>query len=115
MLTHDQLTQNVLADPAVSEAFSAMEPEFALWDELSRARKAAGLSQAQVIARMGLIGAKAPAEARLESALADGRHTPSVATLNCGRSLVPVNGRWESRARTLHEFVRIESNDSGER
>lgn len=34
MLTHDQLTQKMLADPAVSEAFSAMEPEFALLDEL---------------------------------------------------------------------------------
>jgi predicted transcriptional regulator len=78
MLTHDQLTQKMLTDPAVSEAFAAMEPEFALLDELLRARKAAGLSQAQVAA---LMGTKAPAVARLESALADGRHSPSVATL----------------------------------
>jgi len=59
MLTHDQLTQKMLADPAVREAHAAMAPEFALLDELLRARKEAGVSQAQVIARMGLMGTKA--------------------------------------------------------
>jgi len=53
MFTHDQLTQKMLADPAVGEAHAAMAPEFALLDELLRARKEAGLSQAQVAALMG--------------------------------------------------------------
>lgn len=59
MLTHDQLTQKMLADPAVREAHAAMAPESALLDKLLRARKEAGLSQAQVIACMGLMGTKA--------------------------------------------------------
>lgn len=78
MLTHDQLIERMLGNPAVQEAYQDMEPEFALLDDLLRARKEAGLSQAQVAA---LMGTKAPAVARLESALSSGKHSPSVATL----------------------------------
>ena len=42
------------------------------------ARKAAGLTQAQIAERMGT---KAPAVARLESSLASGKHSPSLDTL----------------------------------
>ena len=52
--------------------------------------QAAGLTQAQMAIRMGL---QASAAARLERALATGRHSPSIATLRkyvnpCGKSLV---------------------------
>lgn len=53
-------------------------PEFALYREVFKARKEAGLSQAQVAERMGT---KAPAVTRLESSLTTGKHSPSVATL----------------------------------
>jgi len=43
-----------------------------------RARQNAGLSQADIAARMGT---KAPAITRLESSLTSGRHSPSIATL----------------------------------
>ena len=63
---------------------------FALLDVLLKARHEAGLSQAQVAKRMGT---QAPAVARLERALATGKHSPSVATLRkyvsaCGKRLV---------------------------
>jgi len=52
--------------------------EFAILDEILAARKEAGLSQAQIAKRMGT---QAPAIARLESALATGKHSPSLNTL----------------------------------
>ena len=59
-------------------------------DALLKARQDAGLTQAQVAERMGT---QAPSVARLERALATGKHSPSVATLRryvkaCGRRLV---------------------------
>jgi transcriptional regulator with XRE-family HTH domain len=52
--------------------------EFAILDEILKARKAAGLSQAEVAKRMGT---QAPSVARLESSLASGKHSPSLSTL----------------------------------
>ena len=52
--------------------------EFAILDEILAARKEAGLSQAQIAKRMGT---QAPAIERLESALATGKHSPSLNTL----------------------------------
>jgi transcriptional regulator with XRE-family HTH domain len=52
--------------------------EGALLDLLLKARQEAGLTQAQVAERMGT---QAPAVARLERALATGRHSPSLTTL----------------------------------
>lgn len=57
---------------------------------LLKARQKAGLTQAQVAERMGT---QAPAVARLERALASGKHSPSIATLRkyvkaCGKRLV---------------------------
>jgi len=43
-----------------------------------RARKKAGLSQAQIAERMGT---KSPAITRLESSLSSGIHSPSLATI----------------------------------
>ncbi len=64
--------------------------EITLLDALLKARQEAGLTQGQVAARMGT---HAPAVARLERALASGKHSPSIATLRkyvkaCGKRLV---------------------------
>lgn len=61
-------------DPAYAAEYQAMEPEFALARELIRARAAAGMTQADVAARMGT---KQTVVARLES----GRTKPSTRTL----------------------------------
>lgn len=64
--------------------------ESELLDLLLKARREAGLSQAEVAKRMGT---QAPAIARLERALATGKHSPSLTTLRkyadaCGKRLV---------------------------
>ncbi len=64
--------------------------EGVLLDALLKARLAAGLTQADVAERMGT---QAPAVARLERALATGKHSPSIATVRkyvdaCGKKLV---------------------------
>lgn len=65
-----------LAHPAVAREYARIGPEFEFLDEILKARAAAGLTQADVAAR---IGTTQSAIARLESA--DTRHSPSVATL----------------------------------
>ena len=91
MRTHDQLVRKLMRRPAVRAEVERIEREEAtLLDALLKARQAAGLTQAQVAERMGT---QAPAVARLERALATGKHSPSVATLRkyvkaCGRRLV---------------------------
>lgn len=54
------------------------KPSTPLLRELLQPRQQAGLTQAEVAARMGT---KAPAVTRLEAALADSRHSPTIATL----------------------------------
>src|SRR5271168_961906 len=78
MLTHNQMVKKMLRQPAVKTAYDAQAEEFALLDELLRARQRAGLTQAEVAARMGT---KTPAVARLEAGGGSKRHSPSVATL----------------------------------
>lgn len=78
MLTHKQLVKRMLRKPGVQAEFKALEPEFALLDQLLKARARAGFSQAEVARRMGT---HAPAVARLEASLGSGRHSPSIATL----------------------------------
>ncbi len=91
MRTHDQLIKKLLRRPGVRTEVERIErDESALLDALLQARQAAGLTQSQVAARMGT---QAPAVARLERALASGRHSPSIATLRkyvkaCGKRLV---------------------------
>lgn len=68
-----------MQDPEFRAEYERLErEEFAILDEMLTARRAAGLSQAQVAERMGT---KAPAVARLESSLASGKHSPSIDTL----------------------------------
>jgi DNA-binding XRE family transcriptional regulator len=78
MLTHEQLVKRMLKDPAVKAEYDAQAEEFGLLDELLRARQRAGLTQAEVAARMGI---KTPAVARLEAVQKGQRNSPSVDTL----------------------------------
>ena len=91
MQTHDQLVKKLMRRPGVRKVVERIErEESALLDALLKARQDAGLTQAQVAERMGT---QAPSIARLERALATGKHSPSVATLRkyvktCGKRLV---------------------------
>jgi transcriptional regulator with XRE-family HTH domain len=77
-MTHKALVRKMLKQPAVKAEYDAQAEEFALLDELLTARRQAGLTQAEVAARMGT---KTPAVARLEAGGGSQRHSPSVATL----------------------------------
>ena len=91
MQTHNQLVKKMMRRPGVKVEVERIEREEGeLLDSLLKARHDAGLLQADVAARMGT---QAPAVARLERALATGKHSPSVATLRkyvdaCGKKLV---------------------------
>ena len=67
-----------LKKPGFRRAYEALSEEFAALDALLEARRAAGLTQAQVAARMGV---KQSALARIETSLGSRRHSPSLATL----------------------------------
>jgi DNA-binding XRE family transcriptional regulator len=78
------------ADPAFRAAYDALEDEFATLAALLAARKEAGLTQADVAARMGV---SQPVLARIESSLGNRKHSPSLETLRryagaCGKKLV---------------------------
>ena len=91
MKTHKQLVNSMMKRPGVKTEVERIEREEGmLLDALLKARHKAGLSQAQVAQRMGTL---APAVARLERALATGRHSPSIATVRkyvkaCGKKRV---------------------------
>ncbi len=90
MLTHEEIIARLMRRPGVSGEVERIErEEGVLLDILLKARQEAGLTQAQVAERMGT---QAPAIARLERALATGKHSPSLATLRkyaqaCGKKL----------------------------
>ena len=77
-MKHSELKEKALSNPKVKAAYDEMIPEFALLRQMLKARQKAGLSQADVAERMGT---KAPAITRLESSLGNGKHSPSLATL----------------------------------
>ena len=56
--------EKMRADSAYRAAYDALEPEFSIADALIRARVEAGLTQAEVAARLGVTQ---PAVARMES------------------------------------------------
>ena len=64
------------ARPGVKKAYDDLAEEFAFLDEVLKARAEAGLTQAEVAAR---VGTTQSAIARLESA--EPKHSPSIATL----------------------------------
>jgi transcriptional regulator with XRE-family HTH domain len=78
MLSHKQLVKKMLTNPAVKAHYDAQKEEFALFDELVKARAKAGLTQAEVAERMGT---QVPAISRLESGARNPVHSPSIATL----------------------------------
>ena len=90
MPTHEQIVAKLLSRPGVRQEVERIEREEGeLLDQLLKARHDAGLTQAQVAERMGT---QPPSVARLERALATGKHSPSLATLRkyaqaCGRTL----------------------------
>lgn len=77
-MNHSELKAKALSNPIVKAAYDELEAEFALLDQMLQARKDAGLTQAEVAEKMGT---KAPAVTRLESSLGNGKHSPSIATL----------------------------------
>lgn len=90
MRTHDEVVAKLIQRQGVRQEVERIElEEGVLLDILLKARQEAGLSQAQLAERMGT---QAPAIARLERALATGRHSPSLSTLRkyaqaCGKKL----------------------------
>lgn len=88
---YEQLVKKLFRRRGVrTEVACGEREESALLDALLKARQEAGLTQSQVAERMGT---QAPAVARLERALANGKHSPSIATLRkyvkaCGKRLV---------------------------
>ncbi len=77
MLSHRTLRARALARPEVKAEYERIKPEFDFLDQVLTARKAAGLTQADVAER---IGTTQSAIARLESG--SGKHLPSLATLH---------------------------------
>jgi len=67
-----------MKDPQFQAEYDALEEEFSVFDALVEARKAAGLTQAEVAERMGT---KTPAIARLESSGGKRKPSPSLSTL----------------------------------
>src|SRR5437763_8757682 len=94
MLTHEEMVKKMLEEPAVRAEYEAQAEEFALLDELLRARQRVGLTQAEVAARMGT---QTPAVARLEAGGGSQRHSPSIATLR--KYAAAVGCRLEIRLR----------------
>ena len=78
MLTHDTFIKKMLKDPTVKKEYDTLQGEFSLLKEMLRARKKAGLTQAEIAS---LMGTKTPAIARIESGGGKKKHSPSLATL----------------------------------
>jgi ribosome-binding protein aMBF1 (putative translation factor) len=73
-ISFEDLRTRLLADPVVHAEYDALAPEFEISNELVRARMRAGLSRAELAARMGT---SQSAIARLES----GQTLPNTKTL----------------------------------
>ena len=71
-----QFKARALAYPEVKREYDRLDEEFEFLDEILKARASAGLTQADVAAR---IGTTQSAVARLESSV--GKHSPTLATL----------------------------------
>jgi transcriptional regulator with XRE-family HTH domain len=78
MNAHEELKKRALADPQVKQAYDELAEEFVLLEELIKARKAAGLTQADIAKAMhtsqSYVG-------RLECSGGSNRHSPSLMTL----------------------------------
>ena len=78
MKTHDEMVADWMKDLKFKGEYDALEEEFNLFDTVLKARKRAGLTQAEIAIRMGT---KAPAVARMEAGGGSKHHSPSIATL----------------------------------
>ena len=91
MKTHQQLIDELMNQPEVRDEVERIEREEGhLLDALLKARREAGLTQADIAKKMGT---QPPSVARLERSLATGKHSPSISTLRkyvqaCGKRLV---------------------------
>jgi DNA-binding XRE family transcriptional regulator len=94
MKTHKELVKKMLKNPQVKASYEAQGDEFALLDELLKARRRVGLTQAEVAQGMGT---KPSAVARLEAGGVSKRHFPSLATLR--KYAAAVGCRLEVRLR----------------
>ena len=77
-MKHTDLKKIAMDRPGVKAEYEALNSEFELLRQMLTARTKAGMSQADVAERMGT---QAPAITRLESALGNGKHSPSFNTL----------------------------------
>jgi transcriptional regulator with XRE-family HTH domain len=89
MKSHNEFVKELLDDPEIKKEYERLEPEFSLLDELLKARKLSGLTQAEIAEKMGT---KPPAVSRLLSGAASNHPSPTVATLRnyanaCGMKL----------------------------
>lgn len=76
--------------PEFRESYDVLDDEFAALAVLRQARKDAGMTQAEVAAKMGV---SQPVLARIESSLGSRKHAPSLETLRkyasaCGKRLI---------------------------
>ena len=78
MMKHSEMRAQALENLETRAAFNDMKTEFGLLRQMLDARARKSLNQAEVAS---LMGTHAPAITRLESSLANGRHSPSIATL----------------------------------
>lgn len=76
--THQEMVEKWKLEPEFKAAYDELETEFTLLREFLQARQRAGLTQAEIAQKMGT---KPPAVTRLETSLADNRHSPTIATL----------------------------------
>ena len=109
--TLKQFKTRAFARPGVKKAYDDLAEEFAFLDQVLKARAEAGLSQAEVAAR---VGTTQSAIARLESAAP--KHSPSIATLRRYAKalgykveirLVKEKGRQSTRSRKGGSTTRI--------
>jgi DNA-binding XRE family transcriptional regulator len=78
MKTHDKILREWRQDLEFVREYDSLAPEFALFDELLRARQEAGLTQAEVAK---LMATQPSVVARLEAGGGRLKHSPSLATL----------------------------------
>ncbi len=78
MKSHGEMLKEWKQDPAFQQEYNKLEAEFLLFDALLKARKEAGLTQADIANRMGT---KTSAIARLEAGGGSQKHSPSITTL----------------------------------
>lgn len=86
----DAFIAQMLSNPETKSAYDELEEEYAALNAVLRARRDAGLTQAQIAQRMGTTTS---AVSRLESSLISQKHSPSFATLKkyahaCGKKLI---------------------------